>query len=235
MKKINKTVSFIIVFLQTAMFCIAQPSPEDMLRPTSLQPIEPTTASLGRYGEYQMDYSSGQPDISIPLYEIKSGDLTVPIVLRYQGGGIKVQQEATWVGLGWDLFYGGQVTRVVQGFPDETEPSMANRPMTQSIRDYINTNSSQAFDTQLEIMSDGLHASYSYMPDEYYYNIGMESGKFIGKDVEALIPYKPLKIVRGIGGKWQITNSNGECFYLGNEETTQTQGDHALMPDYTSA
>jgi len=163
------------------------PTPEEILRPFSIQPVEPTTASLGRYGEYQMDYSNGLPDISIPLYEIRSGDLTVPIVLRYQGGGIKVQQEATWVGLGWDLFYGGQITRVVHGLPDENEPNKAQRITAKDVTDYINLHTQSTFDPYLTKLAREEESGYSNMPDDYYYNIGMESGKFIGREVEALI------------------------------------------------
>ncbi len=209
-----------------------QPSIENMLRQFALQPVEPTTASLGRYGEYRMNYSSGLPDISIPLYEINSGDLTVPIVLRYQGGGIKIQQEATWVGLGWDLFYGGQVTRVVQGFPDEKEPSKTNRPTASEIQTYLETHANKAYDTYLNNMASGLHASYSYMPDEYYYNVGMENGKFIGKDVEALVPHKSVKINQHTTG-WNITNSEGIKYTFKANETTDNNLQYYLP--YTSA
>lgn len=185
-----------------------KPTPEEILRSYTLHPVEPTTSSLGRYGEYQMDYSNGLPDISIPLYEIKSGDLTVPITLRYQGGGIKVQQEATWVGLGWDLFYGGQVTRVVHGFPDEDEPDISLRPTASQIRDYMAQHNSEINNSYLRNLAEGKLSAYSFMPDEYYYNAGMESGKFVGEAERVLIPYKPITI-KGGSNSWGITTSEG--------------------------
>ncbi|GHV25203.1 hypothetical protein FACS1894176_03130 [Bacteroidia bacterium] len=206
-------------------------------RLSAIQPIEPTTASLGRYGEYQMDYSNGMPDISIPLYEIKSGDLTIPIVLRYQGGGIKVQQEATWVGLGWDLFYGGQLTRVVQGFPDEAELSKDQRPTAASVTEYIQANDNLTESLYLNNLARASSSDISFMPDDYYYNVGMENGKFIGKDVEALIPHKPIKIINGgkFGVKWQISNATGDCYYFNEIETTAPlNAEHTFSP-YPSA
>lgn len=195
----------------------------------NIHPIEPTSSSLGRYGEFQMDYSNGQPDISIPIYEIKCGDLTLPITLRYQGGGIKVQQDATWVGLGWDLFYGGQITRVVNGYPDEQEPEPNNRPQESAIRDYLDQHKSDIFDSYISLLADGRNAAYSYMPDEYYYNIGAESGKFIGKNVEIQIPYKGIQI-HGVN---KIINSIGETFYFSTGETTDINVQY--FPNYISS
>ena len=201
---------------------------------SEIQPVEPTTASLGRYGEYQMDYSNGLPDISIPLYDIKSGDLTVPIVLRYQGGGIKVQQEATWVGMGWDLFYGGQITRVVHGFPDEKEPTASQRPTANEIRDYMKQHNLEASNSYLRNLAEGKLAAYSFMPDEFYYNAGMENGKFIGLTEKVLTPYKPVKIGGGETG-WNITDSESIIYSFKINETTSTLSADHIFPSYTSA
>jgi len=45
----------------------------------------------------------GKVDVTIPLYNIKSGNLTYPVNLSYDTGGIKVDQLASDVGLGWSL------------------------------------------------------------------------------------------------------------------------------------
>ena len=192
---------------------------------SGIRPMEPTTSSLGRYGEYPMDLSNGLPDISIVLYEIKSGDLTVPIFLRYQGGGIKVWQESSWVGLGWDLFFGGQVTRTVHGMPDENEPAFSERPTHQEITQYINQHT-----IEHDLYLYNLATINTSQPDEYFYNIGMESGKFIGKDVEAIIPHKPVNI------NWNkniIVNSKGEVFIFTANEKTKIP--HERYPEYTTA
>ena len=205
---------------------------EDYIQSLKIYPSEPTTASLGQYGEYQMDYSNGLPDISIPLYEVKSGDLTVPIILRYQGGGIKVQQEATWVGLGWDLFFGGQITRTVNGFPDEFEPEPQYRPTADEIISYMVQHKSSIDNNEMSSLADAKSAANSYRPDEYYYNIGMESGKFIGKNVEVMLPYKPIQIT-GMATVPKITNSIGETYYFTKGETTDINTQY--VPKYTSA
>ncbi|HYG39532.1 MAG TPA: hypothetical protein VD908_12970 [Cytophagales bacterium] len=90
-------------------------------KPPRIIPQSPNTASLGKYGDYKVSLFTGLPEISIPIYEVKSGDLTVPITLSYHASGIKISDRGSWVGLGWSLNYGGMVSRRVNGKADEKE------------------------------------------------------------------------------------------------------------------
>lgn len=62
---------------------------------------------------------TGQPSIDIPIYTINLDGMEVPISISYNTGGIKVEEDATSVGLGWSLNIGGQITRSANGLPDE--------------------------------------------------------------------------------------------------------------------
>lgn len=73
-------------------------------------PVAPTAGELMRYADIPVDWAHGIPSIEIPLYTIECGELSLPITLSYHAGGIKVDQVATWVGLGWSLNAGGAVT-----------------------------------------------------------------------------------------------------------------------------
>lgn len=75
----------------------------------------PEAASLGRYGDMEISEFTGTPNISIPLHTIKIGDIQVPISLSYNATGIRVDQEATIVGLGWDLLAGGGISYIPIG------------------------------------------------------------------------------------------------------------------------
>lgn len=92
---------------------------DQLIKNTS--PISPQAESIQRYGEFPMDYSTGVPHISIPLYEIKVGNYTLPISLVYHASGIKVQDMATPVGLGWMLNAGGAINRQCKGTEDEVQ------------------------------------------------------------------------------------------------------------------
>lgn len=92
----------------------------EMLRP-QFSNLTPEAASLGRYGAFQVSEYSGAANISIPLYTVKSGDVSFPITLYYDATGIKVEQDATFVGLGWNLSYGGMISHIVCGEDDFCE------------------------------------------------------------------------------------------------------------------
>jgi len=84
-------------------------------------PTSPEAALFGRFGDVPVGYHTGTADISIPLYTIEEGDIKIPVALRYHSSGIKVADEATWVGLGWDLFPGGAVIQEVRGVNDQSD------------------------------------------------------------------------------------------------------------------
>ncbi|MFY0651638.1 MAG: RHS repeat protein [Cyclobacteriaceae bacterium] len=83
-----------------------------------MSPQPPDAASFATYGTYPVSYYTGSPSISIPIFTIQEGDVSVPITLSYSAGGVRVAQESSWVGLGWNLYPGGSISRMVVGAPD---------------------------------------------------------------------------------------------------------------------
>lgn len=113
-----KTKIIIFTFLCTYFQLNAQTFDNMRTDMTMPQFLSPEIISLGKYGQIPVSESTGVPNISIPLYTAKSGELELPIALRYHASGIKVNQEATWVGLGWDLYVGGSITKYTSGYDD---------------------------------------------------------------------------------------------------------------------
>lgn len=81
----------------------------------------PNTYAFARYGDLPVDYSTGLPQINLPLTSISDRDIKVDVSLSYYASGIKVDQEASWVGLGWSLNAGGMITCQLRGAPDEMD------------------------------------------------------------------------------------------------------------------
>lgn len=79
----------------------------------------PEVQGMERYGEIPVSEYSGTPSINIPLYTVKEGSIELPITLDYHATGIQVTQEATWVGLGWNLIAGGSISRIPMGPVDD--------------------------------------------------------------------------------------------------------------------
>lgn len=81
-------------------------------------PANPDVAQLGRFGDVPVEKYNGSANISVPIYEIDHDGLKIPITLKYNTSGIQVEQEASWVGLGWSLSDGMTITREVNGYED---------------------------------------------------------------------------------------------------------------------
>jgi YD repeat-containing protein len=82
-------------------------------------PKTPESEGMEQFGKIPVNELTGTPDISFPIYTLKSNFLTLPITLAYHATGIKVNQEASWVGLGWDLDAGGRITVETKGDLDK--------------------------------------------------------------------------------------------------------------------
>jgi hypothetical protein len=86
-----------------------------------IQKVTPTTpeaATFSKEVNYPMTSNSGLPDISIPLSQIETGGMTLPLTLNYHSGGFKIGERSTNVGLGWSLSTDIQITRTVNGLDD---------------------------------------------------------------------------------------------------------------------
>lgn len=92
-----------------------------------------TTNSLSIYaltnGPTQPEFEAFTPISTSDMVDLSSGNLNYNIPIMDVGGyplnlayntGITMDQEASWVGLGWDL-NAGQITRQMRGLPDDFE------------------------------------------------------------------------------------------------------------------
>jgi len=81
-------------------------------------PTQPEVQSFEPIGTNQMvDLFSGDFTYNIPLFELPGPDGGYPFNLAYHSG-IGMEQEASWVGLGWNL-NPGAIVRNLRGLPDD--------------------------------------------------------------------------------------------------------------------
>lgn len=109
------------------IICITLLFPSSMLAQVTKDvpnyfPVSPNAGSFAKQGLFPVDYSTGKINISIPIYTIKSKEVTVPINITYNTSGLQLDELASWVGLGWNLNAGGAVIRNVKGIPDNGTP-----------------------------------------------------------------------------------------------------------------
>lgn len=103
MKRIIYCFSLFTSLLIYSEDVFPQRTPDVPTRNYEVLPKSPTATQFLRYDELPISEYTGIPNISIPIYNIQEDDFNLPITLSYHAGGIKVNQDASWVGLGWDL------------------------------------------------------------------------------------------------------------------------------------
>lgn len=173
-------------------------------------PASPNVAALGKFGDYQVSHFTGLPEISIPIFEAKSGDLSVPIILSYHASGIKPTDVASWVGANWAISAGGQISRSVRGKPDEGDytsealkgdPNVCGGPGVSTFY-YLQNAARGVRDTD---------------PDIYGYSYPGGRGKFIMPygGVPYLIPAVPVKLDHQEGDQYTITDERGTVHTFG--------------------
>lgn len=86
-------------------------------------PTSPEVAMFKRFGDIPVSHYTGVAGTEIPLYTFNQYGFTLPISLNYQASGIKLDDQATWVGLGWNLMPEGVIYQDVKGKADQSDGS----------------------------------------------------------------------------------------------------------------
>lgn len=187
----------------------------------------PNASSIERYGNYEVNLYTGLPSISIPLHTVESGPIQLPLSLSYHASGIRYTDQASWVGLGWSLMAGGQISRQIQKLPDE----MSFLDETQDSNDYsLNWQSCDDW-----FYKENGNAGTDHEADIFSYTFPGKSGKFyLRQDGAApyLFPAEPIKIkIDSALNIFEITDEKGILYRFGKKsmndlatETTTTQG-----------
>lgn len=206
---------------------------------------DPNAASLGKYVDIPVSYHTGVPNISIPIYTVKEGELVLPVSLSYHASGIKVNEVASSVGLGWSLSAGGVISRSVNGAPDEgiqRTGGKTNRNgwgyytdggLPPEIEDPANNCGSQWVNACKESCNVGCNCfEYFYdaakgradsEPDLFSYSFNGKSGKFYFDQSGGvvLLPRSDIKIeVISFPDSWKIVDTDGTKYYFGTTAAT---------------
>ena len=193
-------------------------------------PPTPEVAALAKYVDMPVSYSSGVPQIGVPLYTVSNGSLQAPVSLSYNASGIKVEEAATWVGLGWNLNAGGSITRVVRGMPDDVLLSGGYDYMSPSFSS-LATMATYSKADQRDFFDGTFIGSVDLEPDMFSFSAMGYSGKFMfnqdsGKFI--LFPYQNITIQYAASGtdgivSFVLTLPNGvKCYFGISDDATRT-------------
>ncbi|MEM9001567.1 MAG: hypothetical protein AAGB24_14995 [Bacteroidota bacterium] len=227
-------------------------------------PNSPEATAFAQYGDTGTDLHRGSPSVSIPLYTIKGRETDLPMALTYDGTPIKVDQMATWTGLGWNLNAGGRITRTVNGLPDDyivgdyltlrdlsVRTQMASYiaspfsfPTQQGVLDYFNF---------LQDISQNL---VDAQPDYFMVNAPGISGTIVfdqqHTETAHVLDNPRIKVEAYEGAitpsgshnsitNWKVTGEDGTVYHFEEQETTLKHGDDStpgsggILNEYVSS
>ncbi|HRI21289.1 MAG TPA: hypothetical protein PLA68_10045 [Panacibacter sp.] len=176
----------------------------------SLIPPSPDVAAIAKYGIVPVTMYTGMADVSVPVTELKTSKLNLPISLGYNYNGYRPGEEASWVGLGWSLQADGVITRIVKGKVDED----AN---VTHWKDYANIGDLTSDPNFLDSMGRGY---IDAEPDLYIFNFNGHSGKFLLVGSRAYtFPRQSLRI-SNVGNGFVIVAEDGSSYEFYDTETT---------------
>ncbi|MBC7938029.1 MAG: hypothetical protein H7Y86_21990 [Rhizobacter sp.] len=111
-KVVAVTGTFLLLFNMVSGQTLAD------LKLQNYRPVSPESFQFLKYTEMPVSEYTGIPNIAVPLYDIQLDGVTVPLNLTYHSVGLKVNQDASNVGLGWDLNIGGRIIQEIVDVDD---------------------------------------------------------------------------------------------------------------------
>ncbi len=206
--------SKLLILIVVSIATIAQPSvaqPGDL--GTDRTPPSPNAAAIAQYGAVPVNLATGTMSVDIPLFNMESTYLTLPVSVNYMANGIRTHQEASDVGLGWAITAGGVISRTINDGPDDEQG-----------RGYWEVN----FDpNDIQSVQNAYLSNWDTEPDLFSYNFMGYSGKFVVTPDMQVKFYEDCKMkfeFLGVDG-WRVTDLNGVIYEFQAGETTTTVSD----------
>jgi len=117
MKKI-----LLLILFSSSLFSQVDKSHEEYMKKILNSSQSPNKWIFTDYSkEGNVDISTGNFGITIPFADIENQYLSLPVSLSYSTSGVKVDENASEIGMGWNLIAGGQISRKVNDRSDDLE------------------------------------------------------------------------------------------------------------------
>jgi YD repeat-containing protein len=190
----------------------------------NIVPPSPEASALLRFTNIPVSHYTGLANISVPIYTIQENGINIPISLSYHGRGVQLSEIAPRTGQGWSLQYGGSLSRQIRGKGDESP----NYGYLSQKDNFLNYSSSQQARNNVNTI-EKTHPDYDFYPDQFSFNAGGASGKFILSYINEQEPviqsFDDVKITYNIDtfragysagiASFQIIDAKGNKYYYG--------------------
>ncbi len=200
---------------------------------------------------------TGKNKLTIPVYELSGKDLKIPVELLYESSGVKVNEFSSWVGEGWSLLAGGQISRKINGMSDFNAKGAVSIPVFGDVEDthgYASINHkanssnvsldgsafqsllvSKAWDSEFDIYS----FQFNNMEGKFTFNSDTE--KLFNKEENLGVVFEndlPLQVLKRpcMNGRYNESCYDGESWVLQDQQGFQYVfgGDNGLGQDWVT-
>lgn len=187
-------------------------------RPEKFNTVSPNSIGLvEKGGATNSNLYNGSLSVNLPLTTFSSRNISIPIELSYNSNGIRVDQRPTSVGIGWNISLGGEITRIVRGYPDEKKATR----LTDYRYGYYLPNSGGAYVPEIPSIEEPVDYDGSYLAIRNLFNsYGGNTQSFVNN---VIIPNYDQKIIdlapdefifnfNGISGSFYFSPDGGVKF-----------------------
>lgn len=182
----------------------------------NIVPPTPNAMKMTEYYGQRPNMYTGTANISIPLYSIDFDGWQLPLTLSYSATGVRTNEEAGEVGLGWGLSATGIISRTISGGDDLLKSESDGR------RGYVYNEEPVTFIMGYDWRTDATPPNTSYYfklatekpdtePDIFNYNFFGYSGSFVLSQKVA-DPNLEIKVVK-------ITEDASSILFNESDET----------------
>ncbi|SHL69574.1 hypothetical protein SAMN05444266_104436 [Chitinophaga jiangningensis] len=212
---VPKTLLLVLTFMSFTVNTIGQAKNYTL---PQIVPKSPDVAQMEKFGEIPVSQSTGATNLSINLATIEVGNFKLPITLRYQSNGLKVDEIASSVGEGWVLDAGGMVSFNQRGTNDFGPYGLMTMGTANLTKFFSGTMTeferSNYLDQVINDLQDGEY-------DLYHYSLPSGAGSFFFENPNkaVLMPKSDLQVIHLTNGI-QINDNQGNQYFFNSIERT---------------
>lgn len=203
----------------------------------NLVPPSPEAFAITKYGDIPIGEYTGMLNLSLPIYTYKSGQLELPIVLRYNASGLKVNDYPTKVGMSWVLDAGGVITRTIKDQPDENSIG-GNYRILKTSEQYNNLNTADGSLGASTLVSYIDNPSFDTEVDIFNYNFLGYSGSFyLDQNYNPILAKEESELKISVVGdlrfekKFVITTPDGVKYFFGGVTAVESSFKNSVDGD----
>ena len=228
---------FLFILFTTPLYFRAQNNLNNYIPNISVAP--PQVATMSKVNEIPVDIATGRINYSIPIFDIKEGDFTMPINLSYNYSGLLVDETPGYAGVGWTFNIGGAVMHVIKGLNDEEHIPDRNliHNYMNKLPPYQDENDPQSKAKILDLFEKITEGRIDGRPDKYSVNIGnINCSFYLDKDDNPIfLKNENYKLIKNGSSGFTLTDDKGINYIFSLPQLSQNTGPGMEGYSYTSS